>query len=84
MRGLPEMRQSACRAPRWSSTGMPRGMQKIKAMPAFEQAALGIELVSTRIEAVLVNEDHRPLAQGKYAWENRLEYGVWTYPPTEV
>ena len=42
-------------------------------------AILGIELGSTRIKAVLIDENHQPIASGSYAWENRLENGVWTY-----
>ena len=41
--------------------------------------ALGIELGSTRIKAVLTGEDCLPLASGSYDWENRFENGVWTY-----
>ncbi len=48
------------------------------------QAFLGIELGSTRIKAVLIAPDHRPLASGDYGWENRYENGVWTYPLEEV
>ena len=43
------------------------------------QTALGIELGSTRIKAVLIGEDHIPLASGSHEWENRHENGVWTY-----
>ena len=43
------------------------------------QTALGIELGSTRIKAVLIGEDHTPLASGSHEWENRHENGVWTY-----
>lgn len=48
------------------------------------KTALGIEFGSTRIKAVLIGEDHAPLASGSYAWENRYENGVWTYPLEEV
>jgi sugar (pentulose or hexulose) kinase len=48
------------------------------------QAALGIELGSTRIKAVLVGPDCRPLATGSYAWENSLSDGAWTYSLDEV
>lgn len=48
------------------------------------KTALGIELGSTRIKAVLIGEDHRPLAQGAHEWENRLEDGIWTYSLEEV
>ena len=43
------------------------------------KAVLGMELGSTRIKAVLIGEDHEPVATGGYSWENRLENGVWTY-----
>ena len=47
-------------------------------------AVLGIELGSTRIKAVLIGDDHAPVASGGYNWENRLENGVWTYSLDEV
>jgi len=40
---------------------------------------LGIELGSTRIKASLIDSSHNPIASGSFAWENRLEDGVWTY-----
>ena len=43
------------------------------------KAVLGIEFGSTRIKAVLVDEDHVPIAQGSFAWENQLVDGLWTY-----
>lgn len=43
------------------------------------QTAIGIELGSTRIKAVLVDRCGKPLASGSYDWENRLEDGIWTY-----
>ena len=52
--------------------------------PDLEQAVLGLELSSTRIKAVLIDENHRPIASGDYAWENRLENGIWTYDLEEV
>lgn len=45
----------------------------------LEKCALGIEFGSTRIKAVLIDEQHRPVASGGYAWENRLEDGVFVY-----
>ncbi|PWH14055.1 MAG: ATPase [Anaerolineae bacterium] len=48
------------------------------------QTALGIELGSTRIKAVLIGPNHAPLASGSHAWENRYENGIWTYPLEEV
>ena len=44
------------------------------------QAFLGIELGSTRIKAVLIDESHQVLATGSYDWENQQVDGVWTYP----
>ena len=46
----------------------------------LQNAILGIELGSTRIKGVLIDEDHQPIASGSYAWENDLVDGVWTYP----
>lgn len=43
------------------------------------KTALGIELGSTRIKAVLINEEHQVLANGSFSWENRLENNLWTY-----
>ena len=40
---------------------------------------LGIELGSTRIKAVLLDAQHRPVASGSHEWENQLVDGVWTY-----
>lgn len=49
------------------------------------RTALGIELGSTRIKAVLIGfDDHTPLASGSYDWENQLIDGYWTYSMEEV
>ena len=40
---------------------------------------LGIELGSTRIKAVLIDQRHLPIAQGDHEWENQLVNGIWTY-----
>jgi len=48
------------------------------------KAVLGIELGSTRIKAVLIDEDHTPIASGSCQWENRLENGFWTYSLEDV
>ncbi|MDR0552443.1 MAG: ATPase, partial [Spirochaetaceae bacterium] len=50
----------------------------------FSKTALGIELGSTRIKAVLIDENHAPVAQGSFDWENRLENGIWTYHLDDV
>jgi sugar (pentulose or hexulose) kinase len=48
------------------------------------KTALGVEFGSTRIKAVLIGEDHLPIASGSYEWENRHEHGVWTYHLEDV
>jgi sugar (pentulose or hexulose) kinase len=48
------------------------------------KTALGIEFGSTRIKAVLIGEDHTPIASGSHEWENRHENGVWTYSLEDV
>lgn len=45
----------------------------------LKNTALGIELGSTRIKAVLIDENHIPVASGAHEWENQLEDGIWTY-----
>ncbi|RSX53474.1 ATPase [Bifidobacterium goeldii] len=46
--------------------------------------SLGIELGSTRIKAVLIDDHYRVIASGEHQWENHLENGLWTYPLEEV
>ena len=43
------------------------------------KAILGIEFGSTRIKAVLIDDENRPIAQGAHEWENQLVDGLWTY-----
>lgn len=43
------------------------------------KAVLGIEFGSTRIKAVLIDENNVPIAQGSHEWENQLVDGLWTY-----
>ena len=50
----------------------------------LEKTVLGIELGSTRIKAVWIDENHVPLASGSYEWENRLVNGVWTYAMEDI
>ena len=45
---------------------------------------LGIELGSTRIKAVAINENHVPVSSGDYTWKSSYENGIWTYDLTEV
>ena len=46
----------------------------------FTKTYLGIELGSTRIKAVLCDEEAKVLAQGSFNWQNSFENGHWTYP----
>ncbi len=48
------------------------------------KTVLGIEFGSTRIKAVLIGEDHTPIASGSHEWENRYENGIWTYSLEDV
>jgi sugar (pentulose or hexulose) kinase len=48
------------------------------------RTALGIELGSTRIKAVLVGPDHAPLAVGSSDWENQFVERRWTYSLEDV
>ncbi len=43
------------------------------------KTVLGVEFGSTRIKAMLIGDDHAPIASGSHEWENRYENGVWTY-----
>ena len=45
----------------------------------FSKTCLGIELGSTRIKGVLIDENHQVIASGSHGWENDLTDGVWTY-----
>ena len=48
------------------------------------KTVLGIELGSTRIKAVLIDENHEVIASGSYGWENQLVNGIWTYSMSAV
>jgi len=45
---------------------------------------LGIELGSTRIKAVVIDEDFNTVAASGFDWENRFENGIWTYHLDDV
>ncbi|MCM3183753.1 xylulokinase [Priestia megaterium] len=53
--------------------------ESIKQAIAKGKTSLGIELGSTRIKAVLIDENFETVASGSYEWENLLEDGFWTY-----
>ncbi|MDO4931934.1 MAG: FGGY-family carbohydrate kinase [Prevotellaceae bacterium] len=48
------------------------------------KAILGIEFGSTRIKAVLIDQQNNPIAQGSHEWENSLIDGLWTYSVEEI
>ncbi|MBN1122649.1 MAG: FGGY-family carbohydrate kinase [Anaerolineae bacterium] len=48
------------------------------------KTVLGIEFGSTRIKAMLIGEDHKPIASGSHEWENQYKNGVWTYGLDDV
>ncbi len=45
---------------------------------------IGIELGSTRIKAVAIDENHIPVSTGDYTWKSTYENGIWTYSLDEV
>lgn len=48
------------------------------------KTVLGIELGSTRIKAVLIDENHKPIASGSHDWENKLVDNIWTYSLEDI
>lgn len=48
------------------------------------RTALGIELGSTRIKAVLIDDNHTPIAIGNHDWENRFIDNIWTYTLEDI
>lgn len=50
----------------------------------MKNCTLGIEFGSTRIKAVLIDENHIPVASGSHEWENRLTDGIWTYTMEDI
>lgn len=48
------------------------------------RTSLGIELGSTRIKTILIDETFEIIATGIYEWENQLVDGHWTYATDEI
>ena len=48
------------------------------------KTCLGIELGSTRIKAVTIDEQFKPVSSGDYTWSSTYENGIWTYSLEEV
>ena len=58
--------------------------EEIKKLIDDGKAVLGIEFGSTRIKAVLNDDNNNPIAQGSHEWENHFDNGIWTYPLDEI
>lgn len=51
----------------------------MKTKNELSKTALGIELGSTRIKAVLIDQNFKPIASGSHEWENQFIDNIWTY-----
>ena len=58
---------------------MSREINEIRNAILNGRTVLGIELGSTRIKAVLIDEDNTPIASGGHDWENSYIDNIWTY-----
>lgn len=45
---------------------------------------LGVEFGSTRIKAVLIDENYLPISSGDYTWKSDFINGIWTYEIDEA
>ena len=45
----------------------------------MKKTFLGIELGSTRIKAVAIGENCKPVSSGDYTWSSNFKDGIWTY-----
>ena len=63
---------------------MQKQTDDIKRMIENGKTAIGIELGSTRIKAVMVGEDNFPIASGGYDWENTYINNIWTYSQEDI
>ncbi|MDT8717145.1 FGGY-family carbohydrate kinase [Clostridium sp. 19966] len=59
-------------------------MNDIKNSIINGKTVLGIELGSTRIKAVLIDEDNTPIASGSHDWENSYINNIWTYSLEDI
>lgn len=55
-----------------------------KKVIADGRTTIGIELGSTRIKAVLMDENFTPIATGNHDWENRYIDNIWTYTLEDI
>ncbi len=55
------------------------GYQKPQKGNEWEEMVLGIEFGSTRIKAVLIDQNNEPIVSGSHEWENQYVNDFWTY-----
>ena len=58
--------------------------ERIRDTLSAGKACLGLELGSTRIKAVLMDQNHCPIIGSSHVWESRFENGFWTYSMDDV
>jgi sugar (pentulose or hexulose) kinase len=63
---------------------MSEAKSKIQAIINNGKTVLGIEMGSTRIKAVLLDNNNKTIATGEHGWTNSYIDGVWTYSLEEV
>lgn len=63
---------------------MSADIERIRKTIEEGRVVAGIELGSTRIKTVLIDEDHTPIASGSHDWENRLQNHIWTYSLEDI
>ncbi|MGX7198701.1 xylulokinase [Enterococcus nangangensis] len=59
-------------------------MEQEQLFTAPAELFLGIEFGSTKIKALLLDENQQVIASGDHGWENQLKDGFWTYDLTDV
>ena len=50
----------------------------------LQSFAMGLEFGSTRIKAILLDENRNVIASGGHTWENRYVDGIWTYTMEDI
>lgn len=63
---------------------MERTKQAVRDDIRAGKTALGMEFGSTRIKAVLVDWENRPIASGSHDWTNTFTDNIWTYGLTDI
>lgn len=48
------------------------------------RGSLGIELGSTRIKAVVIDDECKVIAIGSHSWENKFKNNIWTYSIEDI